>query len=423
MRAGWPPLGVAAATLIGAAQALDQAGLDAQTRPHLRGSRLRPAALRAGALAARRLGLRHRRAPCQRRLRHRPLRRRHRRAAGAGRRRAAGAARPEERPGHRRLRLVGRQRQAPHLHQHREGVAAEHARRLLGARDRVGQADAARRQGAGLDADVRQVLTRCHPRRLRARQRPVRRAAGRRPDHAADDHRLGDDHQRHLGLGLRGGTGRARRLPLEPRRPPHRLLAVRHLGRRHLHAAQQHRQRLPGRDEDPVSQARFDQLGGADRRRRGRRRRHDLDADARRSARQLPGPARVAGRRRARHPAAEPAAEPAGPAQRRRPHRPRSRGSSAIAPRPGWTWWTRCAGWTRAASSCGSASATAGGTSTWRPRTAPRRRWRRSSTPTSCSCWGPTPATSGSTSSPRPTIPPAATCIAPGPTVRAPRSG
>ena len=67
--------------------------------------------------------------------------------------------------------------QAPHLHQHREGVAAEHARRLLGARDRVGQADAARRQGAGLDADVRQVLTRCHPRGLRARQRPVRRAA------------------------------------------------------------------------------------------------------------------------------------------------------------------------------------------------------------------------------------------------------
>ena len=54
---------------------------------------------------------------------------------------------------------------------------AEHARRLLGARGRVGQADAARRQGAGLDADVRQVLARCHARRLRPRQRPVRRAA------------------------------------------------------------------------------------------------------------------------------------------------------------------------------------------------------------------------------------------------------
>ena len=50
-------------------------------------------------------------------------------------------------------------------------------------------------------------------------------------------------------------------------------------------------------DEDPVSQARFDQFVGANRRRRCRRRRHDLDADARRSARQLPGPARVAGRR------------------------------------------------------------------------------------------------------------------------------
>ena len=114
----------------------------------------------------------------QRRHRHRPLRRGDRRAPRARRRRRAWC-RPgaQDRARHRRLRVVGRRRRAARLHQHREGVAAEHARRLLGARPRLGPADAARRRGAGLVADVRQVLARRHPRRLRARQRPLRRAA------------------------------------------------------------------------------------------------------------------------------------------------------------------------------------------------------------------------------------------------------
>ena len=50
--------------------------------------------------------------------------------------------------------------------------------------------------------------------------------------HPAHDRWIDDDHQRHLGLGLRGGARRARRVPLEPGRPRHRLLAVRQHGRR-----------------------------------------------------------------------------------------------------------------------------------------------------------------------------------------------
>ena len=52
--------------------------------------------------------------------------------------------------------------------------------------------------------------------------------------------RIGDDHQRHVRLGLRGGARRPRRVPLEPRRPRHRLLAVRFDRRRHLLADQRH---------------------------------------------------------------------------------------------------------------------------------------------------------------------------------------
>ena len=50
---------------------------------------------------------------------------------------------------HRRLRVVGRRQAAAGLHQHAEGLAAEHARRLLGARPRQRDADQqARRQRA-----------------------------------------------------------------------------------------------------------------------------------------------------------------------------------------------------------------------------------------------------------------------------------
>ncbi len=74
------------------------------------------------------------------------------------------------------------------VHQLAEGLAAEHARRLLGARSRdrklqkLGGAN-----GEAVDADVRQVLARRRTRRLRARAQPLRRATRRRRDHAAHD--------------------------------------------------------------------------------------------------------------------------------------------------------------------------------------------------------------------------------------------
>ena len=151
----------------------------------------------------------------KRRLRHRPLRCRHRRAARAHRRGAAGAAGPPVRARHRRLPVVGRRHQAARLQQYHQGVAAEHPRRLLGARARLRTLATAGRRGAGLVADVRQVLARRDARGLRPRQRPLRRAAERWAHHAADLVGVGDDHQRHLRLGLRGGARRPRRLPLE----------------------------------------------------------------------------------------------------------------------------------------------------------------------------------------------------------------
>ena len=59
--------------------------------------------------------------------------------------------------------------------------------------------------------------------------------------------RLAHDHQRHLRLGLRGGARPARRLPLESRRPAHRVLAVRRHRRARLPPDQRHRLALPVR--------------------------------------------------------------------------------------------------------------------------------------------------------------------------------
>ena len=93
--------------------------------------------------------------------------------------------------------------------------------------------------------------------------------------------------QRHLRLGLRRGARPARRVSLEPGRPPDRLLAVRHDRDRRLHADQRHRLAVSRADADPVSQGRHDQLRGP--RRRGRRggRTDDLGAGAGRSAQHL----------------------------------------------------------------------------------------------------------------------------------------
>ena len=90
-------------------------------------------------------------------------------------------------------------------------------------------------------ADVCQVLARRQSRRVRARQRHLRRADRRRAGEAADEGRIGDHDQRHVRLGLRRGARRARRVPLEPRRLAHRVLAVRLDRRRHLLAHQRHR--------------------------------------------------------------------------------------------------------------------------------------------------------------------------------------
>ena len=53
--------------------------------------------------------------------------------------------------------------------------------------------------------------------------------------------RLEDDHQRHVRLGVRGRAEHARRVPLEPGRQAHRLLAARRVRRARLPAHQQHR--------------------------------------------------------------------------------------------------------------------------------------------------------------------------------------
>ena len=141
----------------------------------------------------------------------------------------------------RRLRLVGRSHEAARLHQHEEGLAAEHARRLLGARSIRRHAEETGGHGAGVVADVREVLTGRDAGRVRPAAEPLRRRPrlGRHP--AVDDGRRRRRHQRDVGLGERRGVRHPRRLPLEPRQPRHRLLAVQHGRRRALHAHQQHR--------------------------------------------------------------------------------------------------------------------------------------------------------------------------------------
>ena len=221
--------------------------------------------------------------------------------------------------------------------------------------------------------------------------------------HAADDRRIGDDHQRHVRLGLRGGARRPRRLPLEPGRHAHRLLAVRHDRRRHLLADQRHRHALSRhhaasrirRPAPPTPRC-------ASAWSTARRRRHALDEDARRSARHLPGAPRVGRCAHAGDPAAQSAAEPERLPARRRAERRRARACSATSRRPGSRSSTRCGGSTTAARSCGSASATAGSTSIACRARAASRSWSRASTPTSSMSPAWTKRAAGCTSSRRP---------------------
>ena len=194
------------------------------------------------------------------------------------------ASRPENTAQHRRLRVVGGRQATAHLHEHAESVAGQHPRRLLGARRRSGalrqlwvnqQIRPARRAELP-SADVREVLARRAARRLRSREQHLRRAPG---------HRQSDGSSRRDGsettingtsdwvyeeeLGVRDC------FPLEPRRPAHRLLAVRHDRRRHLLADQRHDRALSDDHADPVSEGRDDELRRAHRRRqRWRRHRH-----------------------------------------------------------------------------------------------------------------------------------------------------
>ena len=167
----------------------------AADRSHLASQRVLAAALWPGALARRRHRLHHRRARHRRRrrLRHRPLRRRHRRAQHPDLQHAADPGRLDTGARHRRLRVVGRWLEAVDLHEHAEGLAPEHARRLLGVDDQGRRAEAGGHDATAGVADVREVLAGCDARRLRARQQPLRRAAGRRQGDATDDRRIGND--------------------------------------------------------------------------------------------------------------------------------------------------------------------------------------------------------------------------------------
>ena len=77
---------------------------------------------------------------------------------------------------------------------------------------------------------------------------------------AAHDGRFRNDHQRNVRLGLRGRALPARLLSLEPRRPSHRVLAVRYDWRRDLLADRRHVLAVSDDFAHPVSESRDDQL-------------------------------------------------------------------------------------------------------------------------------------------------------------------
>ena len=177
---------------------------------------------------------------------------------------------------------------------------------------------------AGLDADVREVLARRAPASPTcAPTTSTSSASTTAAITRLTDRRLGDDHQRHVRLGLRGGARRARRVPLEPGRP----------------------RASPTGSSTRTGVGIFTLINNTDSALSGRDARFRIPRPARPTPRcasasspptaatrrwmQTPGDPRDnylarlewQRRRHARHPAAEPAAEPARPAARRRPHR------------------------------------------------------------------------------------------------------
>ena len=231
-----------------------------------------------------------------------------------------------------------------------------------------------RKLGAGAargDPHVREVLPRRNARRLRPEERSLRRRSGERKAHPSDLGRISHDHQRHLRLGLRGRVRPARRLPLEPRRKRHRVLAFRRQRHRGVFADQRHGHALPRRHEDPVSQGRNDEPGRQDRDRVRLGRRAALGGAAGRPAQHVRAADGVGQPRRGRPPAAQPAPERERRVARRREDRQGAAHAARRGRRRGSTSSTNGNG-CRAASSSGSATGTAGGTPTRLPGT-PRR--------------------------------------------------
>ena len=196
----------------------------------------------------------------QGRERPRPVRR-GRQERGPRRRGEADPARREGAARGPRVRPVEGPRPGADLHQLGEGVAAEHPRRLLDLPPLDRPAREARRRCQALDADVRQAFARWHPRRVRSREQPVRRAGCGRPGRRAHGGRLGAGHQRHLRLGVRGGVLLPRRLAVESRRQAGRVLAARHPRREDVHSDRQHERSLPGPEDVRVPQDRRAELG------------------------------------------------------------------------------------------------------------------------------------------------------------------
>ena len=116
----------------------------------------------------------------------------------------------------RRLRMVAGRNRLLIFTNTQTSVAAEHARRLLGARGASG-----RLKKLGGDApEASLMFAKFAPDSSRvgvcSREQRLRRAPRRRPEHATHRRRIGDDDQRHGRLGVRRRARPPRRFPLEP---------------------------------------------------------------------------------------------------------------------------------------------------------------------------------------------------------------
>ncbi len=164
---------------------------------------------------------------------------------------------------------------------------AEYPRRFLGPRSREPSPPPARRHRrarAAVHDAVREILPRRQARGLRVGAQSVRRECRRRPHHPAHRRRLRHHDQWHLRLGVRGRTRPAGRIPLEPRRHAHRVLAARCHRRPRFPPDQQHRFALLVREAHSISQGGHHEFRRAAGRRQRVGRAHHVAPDPRRSA-------------------------------------------------------------------------------------------------------------------------------------------